>query len=283
MENNRLDYARTFMLTNARLLERQLFLYCFENGPREPVLAALQAYQNPDGGFGHGLESDVRCPGSQTLAVEKAFEMLAMVGAMDHPMVMKACDFLEKVSTAEGGVPFVLPASKGYPHTPWMEGPEHPPASLNPTASLVGMLLQNDVRHAWVERATQYCHKNIPEMDSNQFHDILPVVRFLQNYSDTAWAAAQLERISAIVRRSGTVELDPDADGYVQKPLDWAPEPDSFFRPVFNDETIALHLKVLAARQQPDGGWPISWQALGPGPELEWRGWMTIRLFTSWC
>ena len=36
------------------------------------------------------------------------------------------------------------------------------------------------------------------------------------------------------------------------------------------------HLAALAAQQQPDGGWPISWPPISPGVELEWRGWRTI-------
>ena len=37
----------------------------FEDGPAEPVIEALRGYRNPDGGFGHALEPDVRCPSSQ--------------------------------------------------------------------------------------------------------------------------------------------------------------------------------------------------------------------------
>ena len=45
------DRAQDFLWRNARLLERQLFIHLFKNGPREAVLTALKAYQNPDGGF----------------------------------------------------------------------------------------------------------------------------------------------------------------------------------------------------------------------------------------
>jgi hypothetical protein len=271
------ERARDFMQINARLLERQLYRFLFEGGSRDEALAALAAYQNPDGGFGHGLESDLRTPFSQPLAVEKAFEMLTLLGAMDHPMVLKACDFLEGISTPEGGVPFVLPTSRGYPHTPWMEGSDHPAADLNPTASLAGMLLAGGVNHPWRKRASAFCRAKIPTTQSNQFHDVMPVVSFLQHCGDPTWAQPQLERLLNRVRQPGAVEMDPDAGGYVKKPLDWAPEPGAFFRPIFSAETIALHLHALAARQQPDGGWPINWPALGPGAELEWRGWVTLQ------
>ena len=56
-----LSKARRFILENARLLERRLFEVHFENLPPAYVGRVVRAYQNPDGGLGHGLESDVRC------------------------------------------------------------------------------------------------------------------------------------------------------------------------------------------------------------------------------
>jgi hypothetical protein len=276
MTNPFTQNARNFMLTSARLLERQLYLFLFEDGPSEPVLAALQAYQNHDGGFGHGLESDLRTPESQPLAVEKAFEILSLLDAMGHPMVLEACDFLESISRPDGGVPFTLPLTPGFPHTPWMQTPADAPAALNPTASLVALLLKAGIRHPWVERGAAFCHANIPLASGSFFHDVITAVRYLQNCGDPAWAGPQLERYRALVAQPGVVTLDTAAEGYVKKPLDWAPTPGSFFRSLFTQEQIDFHLRALAAGQQPDGAWPINWTALGAGAELEWRGWVTL-------
>ena len=62
MNHTIFDRAEKFIYNNARLLERQLFAYHFKGGSREQVLTALRAYQNEDGGFGHALEPDIRCP-----------------------------------------------------------------------------------------------------------------------------------------------------------------------------------------------------------------------------
>ena len=105
--NNLFAHAETFIWSNARLLERQLFAYHFRGGSREAVLAALRAYQNEDGGFGQALEPDIRCPESQPVPVQHALEIIDTVGA-DAAMVRRACDFLAAITTAEGGVPFVL-------------------------------------------------------------------------------------------------------------------------------------------------------------------------------
>ena len=59
--------ARNFMLTNARLLERRLFQVHFEGESSDCVGQIVRAYQNSDGGLGHALEPDVRCPESQPI------------------------------------------------------------------------------------------------------------------------------------------------------------------------------------------------------------------------
>ena len=55
----------SFMATHARLLDRRRFeLVCGRAEPDE-VLAALEGYRNPDGGYGWALEPDLRSPESQ--------------------------------------------------------------------------------------------------------------------------------------------------------------------------------------------------------------------------
>jgi hypothetical protein len=62
----------------------------------------------------------------------------------------------------------------------------------------------------------------------------------------------------------------------VQKPLDWAPTPQSYCRRFFDDEIIAKHPAALANRQQSSGGWPISWNTISLAVAAEWRGRITI-------
>jgi hypothetical protein len=44
----------------------------FDGDATDGALAALDAYRNADGGFGWGLEPDVRAPGSQPVRAEMA-------------------------------------------------------------------------------------------------------------------------------------------------------------------------------------------------------------------
>lgn len=276
-----LAQATTFMWSNARLLDRRLFGYLFSGEPRELVLAALRAYQNPDGGFGNALEPDIRAPVSQPVPVEMALRTLDVVDGFDDPMVARACDYLVSITTPEGGVPFVLPSVRDYPHAPWWQTEGHPPAALNPTAGIAGLLHKHDSDHPWLATATAYCWSAIAATETTEFHDLMPIITFLEHAPDRARAERELERVAARILQPGVVALDPAAEGYAKGPLDWAPAPHSFCRRLFSDDVIAQHLAALAARQQPDGGWPISWPAVSPAGEMEWRGWVTVEALST--
>jgi hypothetical protein len=269
-----LPLAREFILRNARLLDRRIFAALFEAAPIEPVLTALRAYQNLDGGFGSCLEADIRAPISQPIQVEQAFMVLDQIGAFAGPMVAQACDYLQTITTPAGGVPFAVKGIEDYPRAPWWEPSVI--ASLNPTASLAGLLLKHGINHPWVERASAFCRREIEAFAGCEYHTVMPIVTFLAHTPDRPWAKAQLERILTRLPASGAIALDPAASGYAQFPLDWAPQPSSPLRPLFDRATITLHLRALATRQQPDGGWPITWTAVGPGAEYEWRGRGTV-------
>ena len=109
----------------------------------------------------------------------------------------------------------------------------------------------------------------------------MPVITFLEHVPDRARAEHELQRIASRLSQPGVIELDPNAEGYVQKPLAWAPTPQSFCRRLFDDETIDMHLTALANRQQDDGGWPISWDPISPAVEIEWRGRITIAILRT--
>lgn len=275
--NDTIARAQEFVWANARLLERQLFATLFAGGAKEPVLAALRGYQNADGGFGNGLEPDKRDPHSQPVDCEQALHVLDEIDGFDDPMVARLCDFLPAITTTDGGLPFALPTVNDYPRAPWWSADADPPASLNPTAAIAGLLLKGGVRHPWVEQASEFCHGAISELETDEFHTLMPVIGFLQYAPDRVWAEQELARLAERLAAPGVVATDPNVEGYVQKPLDWAPRADSWARRLFSDEVLATHLQALAARQQPDGGWPISWDPISEGVRLEWRGWVTIQ------
>jgi hypothetical protein len=274
-----LERAADFIWRNARLIDRQRFASLFREASAAPVVTALRAYQNADGGFGNALEPDKRSPDSQPVDVETALRVLDELedeAIWRDPLIERVVGFLEGITTPEGGIPFVLPTVRAYPRAPWWETEDNPPASANPTAAIVGLLRKHGIRHPWVDRASDYCWRAIAEGASTEVHELAAIATFLENAPDRPRAEKEFDRIAERLFAAGLVELDPNATGYVKKPLDWAPTPASWYHHLFDDQVIAANLDALIARQQPDGGWTISWPPLSPLVELEWRGFVTV-------
>ena len=271
---NAFERAEEFIWQNARLLERRLFDFHFRSGSSQAVLSALGAYQNEDGGFGNALEPDIRCPESQPVPTQHALEILDVAG-FDATMVKRICDFLLSITTEDGGVPFVLPSVRNYPHAPWWNTENNPPASLNPTAMICGLLHKHEVRHAWLERATAYCWEKIPGISPNEQHEMGCVLTFLRYAPQRALVEKEMKRLSEQLLASGLV-AKVGTTGYVRKVLDWAPFPDDPLRAHFSEQEIRANLEEVAARQHADGGWGITWIPISAGCEMEWRGWVTV-------
>jgi len=268
------ERAEEFIWHNARLIERQLFDFHFRSASPQAVLSALRAYQNQDGGFGNALEPDIRCPDSQPVPTQHALEILDTT-VFDELMVHRICDFLLSISTEEGGVPFVLPSVRNYPHAPWWNIEDNPPASLNPTAILCGLLHKNEVHHVWLEKATEYCWQKISGILPTEQHEMGCVLAFLRYAPQREHAEKEMKRLSEHLLSSGLV-AEVGTVGYVQKALDWAPFPDDPLRVHFSEQEIRANLEEIVAGQQEDGGWGITWTPVSPGCELEWRGWVTL-------
>ncbi len=121
-DNDVLSKAKDYIYRNARLIDRRRYEYWFEGGSKEAVIQALGAYQNEDGGFGHALEPDIRCPYSQPVPTELALAVMLEVQHTDLEMFRRLIDYLRKITLPEGGLPFVHKNVMEYPHAPWWSG-----------------------------------------------------------------------------------------------------------------------------------------------------------------
>ena len=265
-----------FLYENARLVERRLFAILFENAPANGVVDALIGYRNPDGGFGHALEPDKRCPDSQPLDVQIAFETLAAAGVAPVDLIHGACSFLESVTSPSGGVPIALPSAMKYPRAShWSEISPEP--GVNPTAALAALLYELQIEHPWRERATAYCFAELEGAVPHEAHAIRCVFHLLEWAPDRERAAALADRVANALPTADWFRADPDDGAYGVAPPSFAPTPNSPWRARFDDSTFEAHLDRLERDQQPDGGWPISWNPPGPAAEIEWRGIETLR------
>jgi hypothetical protein len=270
------DAAASFVAANARVLDRRRFQRLFEDGPTAPVRDAVAAYRNDDGGFGHALEPDCRAPGSQPAAAEMALRVLDEADAWDEGLVRGACDWLATVAPAEGGAAFVEPTLAGWPHAPWWVPEEGHPASLIATGMIAGTLHARGVSHPWLDGATEVMWNRIGTLTETSGYEMFGVLRFLQHVPDRDRAREAFVRVGPLLIERNLVALDPEASGEVHGVLDFAPEPDSLARSLFDDVTVKAHLDHLAQAQRDDGGWTFSWPTWSPAAELDWRGFLTV-------
>jgi hypothetical protein len=271
-----LDAAARFIATNGRVLDMRRFDRLFTGGGVEAVRDAVAAYRTADGGFGYALEPDERTPASQPLAIELAVRTLDEADAWDDGLVRGACDWLEAHAPAAGGATFVEPSVEGWPHAPWMVPQAGSPPSLISTGLIAGTLHARGVEHPWLERATELLWSLLDELDSTDAYEVRGVLRFLQHVPDRRGAEQAFDRVGRLLFERELVVLDADAPGEVHSPLDFAPEPDSLARPLFDQATIDAHLDHLTRGQREDGGWMFNWLAWSPAAERDWRGSITV-------
>lgn len=290
--------AEQFIWLTARVLEQRRFVFHFlaGDGPAAEadrrraagaVEIALSAYRNEDGGYGHGLEPDLRGPVSQPLHTAHALQVLDTIGRCRGPRIELLCRYLTDISTADGALPALHPSLRGYPAAPWIPIVDDPPGELLSTGPVAGLLHRNEVWHAWLFRATEFCWSAVESLRESHPYEVMAAVTFLDGVPDRPRAAAAAERLGGLVREQGLVVLNPDrAAGHPVPPgyapgehhfaYDFARTPASLARRWFSDAEMDRSLDFLARDQQEDGGWPIRWREWAPGTALESRPLVTI-------
>jgi hypothetical protein len=278
--------AYDFMTTHARALDRRRFeLLSGDTDDPSAVLAALDGYGNADGGYGWGLEPDLRSPESQPGAAHHAFEVFAEVGPAASRQAVALCDWLDSITLADGGLPMALPMSTGAGSGPWWASADPSVSSLQITAIVAARALGVAERdpavaaHPWLAKATDYCVEAIDTMRERPFAYVLGFsVRFLDAvYKRRSEAPALLRKLGAYVPDDGLIRVTGGAENEMLRPLDVAPYPGTPARSLFAEDAIAADLEHLAGLQQDDGGWIVDFVSASPAGSLEWRGYATVR------
>jgi hypothetical protein len=268
-----IEAARQFIHANGRLIDRHRLATMLDSVPAEPLLTALRAYRNSDGGFGHALEPDVRCPGSQPAATLQALELLLDAGAHDHPMVADAADWVASIAEPDGGVTTVLPSAGGYPRAPWMEPS---PGSGFLTYALAGKLWQAGSGKEWLDRASEWCWTQLEGDEEAGGYTVKFAIDFLDAVPDPPRAAEALKRLRPVLDPDGCVAVPGGTENEKITPLEFSPRPGLPSRTLFTKEQIEADLDRLEAGQREDGGWTVEILQWSPGQALEWRGMATI-------
>ncbi|MEU6995030.1 hypothetical protein ABZ953_30795 [Streptomyces sp. NPDC046465] len=284
--------AEHFVWLTARVLEQRRFAYHFLDGAGgDPaagaVEAALTSYATGDGGYGYALEPDLRGPVSQPLHAGHALRVLDSIHRCGGQRVEHVCRYLTSVSTPEGALPAIHPSQRGYPSAPFVPIVDNPPSELLATGPVVGLLHRNEVWHAWLFRATDFCWAAVESLEKSHPYEVQAAVAFLDGAPDRRRAQAAADRLGRLVREQRIAALDPEnldaypvspgyAPGEHHFPHDFAKAPESLARSWFTDAEMERSLDFLAGEQQEDGGWPVRWRQWAPGTALESRPIVTI-------
>ncbi len=184
------------MATNARILDRRRFQVLVGEGDatedREAVLAGLDAYRNADGGYGWGLEPDLRATESQPGAALHAFEAMADVAPTTTPNAAALCDWLHSVTLPDGGLPFAFPIRIADGCAPFWAAADPTASSLQITAAVaahthrVARFDPAVANHPWLAVVTQYCVDSIRAVDDAPFAYVLSfALQFLDAAGDS--------------------------------------------------------------------------------------------------
>jgi hypothetical protein len=283
-----LPAAGAFVATHGRVLDRRRLERVADGTDPAAVLAALDGYRNPDGGYGWGLEPDLRSSESQPVGAMHAFEVLAEVAPATTPRAVELCDWLATETLPDGGLPFVLPIADRSGNSPvWTEPDEHVSslqitAQVAANAHLVGRHHPGVAGHPWLAGATEWCLAAIGDLDTEPHaYELLFAIRFLDAVAeDEPEATRLLEGLGERLPADGVVAVQGGVEGEALRPLDFAPRPDGPARRLFAEGVIADELRRLAGEQQADGGWTVSFESASPAGAMEWRGYMTVQAVT---
>lgn len=279
-----LGAAADFLAGHARVLDRRRFDLLFGDGDAAAVLAAVDGYRNFDGGYGWGLEPDLRSRTSQPGGALHAFEVFADVGA-PVPRAGELCDWLAGVTLPDGGLPFALPVPDSAACAPVWAGADGASSSLQITAVIVATAARvaaHDpavARHSWLARATAFCLEAVGRLgDAPHAMELAFAVQGLDAVAATSPRAGEL--VAGLRRHippDGLLHVAGGAEDEFMRPLDFAPFPGGPARALFDPAVVAAEFDRLAGGQQPDGGWTVDFDSYSPAATLEWRGHRTVQ------
>ena len=294
--------AASYLQTHGRPVDQARFAFHFAAGSAADILAALAVYQNEDGGFGHGLEPDLRTPASSAVATQQAFNLFREVGATsEEPMVQRAVGYLlNTFDHEELRWEIVSPAVEDAPHAPWWTYGESAGSDdgfrSNPRPALIGFLCdyQTLVPADLLAKliGVQLGHLAVKFATGPIDMHALPCYVTLATSPNLP--AEQREALLTMLmqRVTGTVATDPAtfAD-YQLLPLDVAPMPDAPLAATVERSAVDAHLDYLIETQLPDGSWPLPWswafvdEAAWAQAEREWKGHIAVnrlRTLQAW-
>ena len=291
---NTFEKAERFMYRSARPVELARWQYHFENGSKEKVMKALAAFQNEDGGFGHGLEADSFNPCSSPITTWNACCILKEIGWQDaeHPVIQGILKYLESgkdYSEAHRQWMNTIPSNNDFPHAVWWGFNGESDYKYNPTAMLCGFIIRyaNEGEELYqkavqiVQEAVQWFMDKVPQVDRHETACFVTLYEYMQEMElqlvDMAsFANALKQQVNANITR----DTEKWKTEYVDKPSGFFIVPGSMFYED-NREIAAYECEFIRESQLQDGSFNVNWQWWNEYKEFEaarviWKGVITL-------
>lgn len=264
-----------FMARNARPLDWVRLRHEVDGTSKEEVLRCLAAYQNEDGGFGHGLEPDCWNPGSSPIQTWAATEILVQVGVdTKSPILSGIWAYLGSDHGFEQGRWLAsLPSFNEHPHAPWWTFSSVPDIlrtwGYNPSAALAGFVLGFGCEHPFLEdRAVTVARAALAHLEALDLtldmHECACYLRLLMQLQkakrDDVLPVGQLEDLLRNqVRNCLSQDTKLWQTDYVCRPSNLLLTPGNPFFP--EHEVLARkEAKFIMTQVQEDGSFALPWK-----------------------
>lgn len=259
--------ARQFFQQNGRDIDRACFDFHFGALPLGALLAILGEHQNPDGGFGSGLEVDIKAPDSNPFAVELALLIGLQAGvSREEPLLARGVAYLEQTQDEDGGWR-LSPQVLAHELAPWYQNWQWP--NLGPACSLAGLLraqrLGSENLHARVAALFQRLERPA-DLTGDNFYAVRPYAYYFL----PDWSHPQRELYLSGVLWWLIRQAAASGSAGAAHFFEFVREPSSYIGSRLPPAIISEQLDNLLAAQAADGGWPAPYDS-------GWRGWVTVQ------
>jgi hypothetical protein len=269
LSKKKLSKARTYLMTEGRKLEQELYKYHFENGSADSVIFELTKYQGEYGGFkdlGEGARDK-----ENAMDTNMAFHILREIKAnSDECIVQKGINFI--VNSYDHKIKYWHPNPTTDSVDPVMVNEKW----SNPSAELIGYLYdyKEIVPNDFLMEVTEVAMNRLPLLNKDGWFATLCFLR-LADRLDEPYKGRVLSKVKKIIPEIIETRQEEWLKNYCAKPFWYAPSPNSPLYPLISKHVIRC-LENEINNQDEKGNFVLNWDA-GTG-ESEWKSICTMEV-----
>lgn len=245
-----IEKARDFVYRNGTLFERALFGYLFDGDNPDRLGAVIRCYKNPDNGFGHGFEHDLKTPDSNPLALEYLLTVMKHARIPPGQILDGAAEWVESQMDADGNLRNPE-STRRYPLAPWWQEA----SGQTMPDSIVGNLIHfGAATPSLVEKTKRWAIAR-HSLESVRANEWLFMVYHAVDYF---FAVDDFPRLDDF--RRATIEnvitcAEKAPENQYDSLFAFAPEPNSTIAKALPAGLISRFLDHLESAQREDGSW----------------------------